>query len=495
MTLPFSWPEWRRMDAVDLSSYIQSRQVTVGQVSAQAAAAIERVNPHINAVLEVFDDVVLSNQPQETAARSPLGGVPMLMKDSGSAMRGRLREWGSRLSAGQRPAHDCPLTVNLRNAGLNLIGRTTLPESGKALDTSFDYQGTLVVTRNPWDLMKTPGGSSGGSAAAVASGAVPLARAGDAAGSTRIPAAFTGLVGHKPTRGLLPPPRGTNELTNHRIQEGVLTRTVRDQAAALDVMIGRRPMSHFIAARLPDSTYLDQIESPPRRPLRIAVSTGSWGLPGSCSPSVAQRVLDISDLLTDVLGHHIEPVDDGQICEWNSFWPSVRVNWLSSAWYWRSEAHRRGWPIDRVRAMLTPQNANLLNASEELTVADIQQSLSQNPQLMMSLAGLFEKYDLLICPAFPADVPLANGPFSLFADVPFSSWFSNLLHGIRYTVLGNESGIPSLCIPTGVSSDMPVGILLYGPPLSDGLLLQVGAQLEDALADKWRHVPRISVTL
>lgn len=157
MALPFTWSEWRRLDAIALADHIRSGRTTSVEVAAQAAAAIEMLNPALQAVLEVFYDAVEDPSREIPTTGGALYGVPMLMKDSGSGMRGRLREWGSRLSTGQRAAADCPVTTNLRQAGINLLGRTTLPENGKTFDTTADYRGSLVVTRNPWNPAKTPG--------------------------------------------------------------------------------------------------------------------------------------------------------------------------------------------------------------------------------------------------------------------------------------------------------------------------------------------------
>jgi amidase len=491
MSHPFSWPEWQRMDALDLATHVRSGNVTASEVAGQAAAAVEIVDPQLSAVLEIFQDAVADPVGAGAVADGVLFGVPMLVKDSGSGMAGRLREWGSRLTRGQRALDDCPVTSSLRCAGLNLLGRTTLPESGKAFDTTFDYQGQVVVTRNPWDTSRTPGGSSGGSAAILASGAVPVARSGDAAGSTRVPASFTGLVGHKPSRGLIPPPRGTSELTNHRVQEGVLTRTVRDQAALLDIMTRPVSMAHFISAPRPAITYLDQIRYRPQR-LRVAVSSGAWGLPGSCDTFTAARVTEVANLLAD-LGHHPVDINDAEICDWEPFWSDVRTNWIATGWFWRSLANQRGWPLAAVRELLTPQNANLLDAGEGLTVGDIRAALTGNTRLMTSLGRFFQSYDVMLCPTFAGPVPLANGDYSLLSSVPFDTWFANLLHGMRYTVLANESGLPALTLPTGRVEGLPVGAMVYGTPLSDGTLLQLAAEIENARPDWFNAAPPVSV--
>jgi len=484
MTLPFTWREWARLDALALAALVRDRKVTAREIAGQAATAVELTNPSLGAVLEVFEDAVID--PERSGARpgGPLFGVPMFWKDSGSGMAGRLRECGSLLTAGQRSDGDCPLTLNMRTAGLNILGRSTLPEWGKTFDTTLAYQGRLTITRNPWDLDRSPGGSSGGSAALVAACVVPIAKTGDAAGSTRVPAAFTGLVGLKPSRGLLPPPTGTNELTNHRIQEGVLTRTVRDQAAALDHMIRSHPGANLVpAASPPPGAYSEVIQRPPR-PLRVALSTGPWGRPGQCHPTVASRIRQVGQLLSD-LGHHVDEVnDDQQICTWEPFWHDIATGWIAGAGYWLDLAERRRWSRSDLETHLTPQNRNLLRAYDQLTLREFKNALNGNARSTREVGAYFQTVDVLLCPVFPELVPAANGPYSLLNPDPFTTWFDRLLSGMRYTVLGNETGIPGLAVPAGLDQHgLPVGAMLYSAHHHDGLLLQLATQLQAAQPD------------
>jgi amidase len=203
-------------------------------------------------------------------------------------------------------------------------------------------------------------------------------------------------------------------------------------------------------------------------------------------------VREFADLLAD-LGHHPVDVDDAQICDWEPFWSEVRTNWIAAGWFWRSLANQRRWPLGVVRDLLTPQNANLLDASEGMTVGDIQLALTGNTQLMASLAKFFQPYDVMLCPTFSGPVPLANGPYSLLSSAPFETWFTNLLQGMRYTVLANESGLPALTLPTAHVDGLPVGVMLCGAPLSDGTLLQLAAEVENARPDWFNAVPPVSV--
>ena len=252
-------------------------------------------------------------------------------------------------------------------------------------------------------------------------------------------------------------------------------------------------MAHFIAAPRPATPYAEQIRRGPQR-LHVAVSTGAWGLPGTCDPFTAARVAEVGRLLAD-LGHHLVDVGDDQICDWEPFWSDVRINWIAAGWFWRSLAVQQGWSLAAVRDLLTLQNANLLDASESLTVGDIRSALTGNTRLMASLARFFESYDVLLCPTFEGPVPSANGEYSLLSPAPFDEWFANLLHGMRYTVLANESGLPAISLPAGRLNGLPVGVMIYGAPLGDGTLLQLAAEVESARPDWFNTMPPLSVLI
>ncbi|ACU77786.1 Amidase [Catenulispora acidiphila DSM 44928] len=488
MSLPFSWTEWFTADALALADHVRRGAVTAEQVAEQAGAAVDRFGLALGAVVELFADAVAD--PESTGAdRSGLFyGAPLFMKDSGSGMAGRLREWGSPLATGQICAQDCPLTTNLRAAGFNLIGRSSLPEWGKAFDTTYTQDGALVIARNPWNLDRTPGGSSGGSAALVAAGVVPIAKGGDAAGSVRVPAAFTGLVGLKPTRGLLPPPTGTNELANHRVQEGVLTRTVRDQAAALDYMIRPHAGSNFIAAARPSTEFRHLLDSDVP-PVRIGVSTSSWGLPGGCDPTIAERVADVGRLLAG-LGHSTREVDDDAICDWEPFWQDFTVGWVATTGHWFDIAAQQGLSRAELERRLMPQNRYLLDEFDKLSVSDLRRALYGNARHSARAARLFTEVDVLLTPVYSGPVPLANGPLSLASDSPPEEFLAGFRAAARYTAFGNETGVPGLAVPAGLGTDgLPIGVMLYGSPNQDGLLLQLANQLEQARPEWFGAAP------
>src|ERR1700722_16752775 len=237
--LAMSWEEWARHDGVALAERVRTRQVSAPQVAAQAAAAVARLNPKLEAVIEVFDDVRGNPDADGPDKSGKLYGVPIFLKDLGSGLKGRMQDSGSAFPKDTRIGATDPVVENFLRAGLVPLGRSTTPEFGMTFDTTTDYRGEVKVTRSPWDLRRTPGGSSGGSAAAVAAGVVPLSMSSDGRGSTRIPASFCGLVGLKASRGRISAGPDVIDMTAGMAQEGCVSRTVRDQAAYLDIMHGQ----------------------------------------------------------------------------------------------------------------------------------------------------------------------------------------------------------------------------------------------------------------
>ena len=234
--LAMSWEEWQSHDAVALADLVRAGKVAPKEMCAQAAAAVARIDPRIEAVLGLYDDVVADPDRDGPNRDGRLYGVPMLLKDLGSGLAGRKQESGSKLFKDHLVEATDPLVDNYLSAGLIPIGRSTTPEFGMTFDTATDYLGRVKVTRNPWQPGRTAGGSSGGSAAAVAAGILPISMSSDGGGSTRIPAAFCGLVGLKATRGRVPRPLAQNEYMTRIAIDGVVTRTVRDTAAAYDYL-------------------------------------------------------------------------------------------------------------------------------------------------------------------------------------------------------------------------------------------------------------------
>ncbi len=286
--------EYASQDAVGLRDLIQAGDVTAAEVERAARRALEAVDPRLNGLaLPVFEPAL------DHAPDGPFAGVPFLIKDSGPVAKGVPFCIGSRAIRGAVAQDDTDLMRRFRAAGLVTLGLTTVPELVISFSTESLKYGP---TRNPWDLGRGVGGSSGGAAALVAAGAVPLAHGNDGAGSLRIPAACCGLVGLKPSRGRTPCGPGMGELAFGMAYEFALTRTVRDAARLLDAVQGPGVGDKYTAPP-PLRPYADELGADPGR-LRVAVTTRAWS-GADVDPEVAEATVRAGRLLEE-LGHHVD---------------------------------------------------------------------------------------------------------------------------------------------------------------------------------------------
>src|SRR5437763_3937981 len=414
MPQAMSWEEWATHDAVALVARIRGGELTGREAVAQAAAAVARLDPQLEAVLGLYEDILIDPDRDLPDRSGKLYGVPMFLKDLGSGLDKRVQESGSKLHEGHVvPATD-PTVANYLAAGLVPIGRSTTPEYGMTLDTSADLLGRVKVPRNPWDPARTAGGSSGGSAAAVAAGILPLSMSSDGGGSTRIPAAFCGLVGLKASRGRVPRPLGQSEYLNRTSVDGVVTRSVRDTAAVYDYLVRIPNGGSFIKMGAPAGSYLDAVGRDPGRQ-KIALSTGAWGRGGATDPEVAARVREAARLL-ESLGHAVEEIDDGAICDWQALWFAYTTNWVGGRAQFAETARAKGIDPARLADYLAPMTyAHYLDAAR-YDKFDIWKMMARNNTVTRQFGRLMERYDLLLCPTLAIRVPEANGPYSLLRD-------------------------------------------------------------------------------
>ncbi len=259
--------EYVNHDAVGLAELVAEGEVTAAELQAAALEATQAVDPQVNAAVETWP---ADDEPKPGS--TPLAGVPFLIKDIGAAMAGRRMELGSRLAAGHVARADSFLVLRLRRAGLVTFGRTATSEMAYSITTEPVLYG---ATRNPWNLERSAGGSSGGAGAAVAAGVVPLAHGTDAAGSLRVPAAYNGLFGLKPTRGRVSMGPDFDELFSGLAVPGSVSRTVRDSAALLDQISGPEPGDPYFAQR--PSRPLTRKKSPATRAGCGSVSSARHG--------------------------------------------------------------------------------------------------------------------------------------------------------------------------------------------------------------------------
>jgi Asp-tRNA(Asn)/Glu-tRNA(Gln) amidotransferase A subunit family amidase len=286
--------DYQSHDAVGLAALVRSGDVTPAELLAAARARVAEVNPRINAVVREIEP--------PAAGEGPFAGVPFLLKDLHQDLAGHPTSDGSRALAATRRTETATAVQRWLDAGLVVFGKTNTPEFGAKGVTEPVVFGPA---RNPWNTGHTPGGSSGGAAAAVAAGIVPCAAASDGGGSIRIPASACGLFGLKPSRGLVPAGPAVGEGIGGTATNGVISRSVRDTAAMLDVLVGATPESPYLPA-LPAGPYADEVGRDPGT-LRIGVCTASAINPDP-HPEALAAARSAAELLAG-LGHHVEELD------------------------------------------------------------------------------------------------------------------------------------------------------------------------------------------
>ena len=283
--------EYDRYDAVGLAELVRKREVSAVELLAEARERCDRVNSELNAVVHLLNaEADKAASAAETDA--PFSGVPFLIKDLGQPLAGAPLTCGSRLFANYVPQEDGEIIKRFKAAGLVAFGKTNVPEFGLVPVTEAELLGPC---RNPWNLDRTPGGSSGGAASAVAAGIVPMAHASDGGGSIRIPASCCGLFGLKTSRGLNPRDQQTETIVSNFVVDHVVSRSVRDSAAVLDAICDRT-----------NAGFLAGMESPPE-PLKVAVVRSAM-FGSSVAPEV-RTALESAVKLMESLGHRVEDAE------------------------------------------------------------------------------------------------------------------------------------------------------------------------------------------
>ena len=489
-----SWAEWAKMDATALAGLVKAGKVTPKELAAQCVAAVGMLDGRLNAVLGLFDDAIANPDVDGPRKEGLLYGVPMFLKDLGAGMKGRPQESGSRMFKGYVASATEPTVENFLASGLVPIGRSTTPEFGMTFDTSTDYLGQVKVTRNPHNLERTAGGSSGGSAAAVAAGITPISMSSDGGGSTRIPAAFCGLVGLKATRGRVPRPLAQSEYITRISIDGVVTRSVRDTAAAYETLTRVPNGGTFIAMGPPRVSYVEELKRDPGK-LRVGLSTGLWGRTNPVDGQVAARVREAAKLL-ESLGHHVEEIDDSKICDWEQMWKGYITQWIGSRALFTLTAKDRGIDPKDLHTVLGPMTYRHYVAAERYDKYDIFRMMAANNVTTRAFGKLMEQYDILLTPSLAIRVPQANGPYSLLSEGnDLDGWVNMLADACRFTMPGNETGLPGISVPAGLDADgLPIGVQVHGNFSAEHTLMQVAAQIERARPEWFSPVPAVHVT-
>ena len=490
--LAMTWQEWARHDALGLAALVRRGEVMPRELAAQSAAAVERLNPKLDAVLEIFQDVLANPDTDGPARDGALYGVPIFLKDAASGLKGRVQESGSALMRGYVvPATD-PTVENRLHAGLVPIGRSTLPEFAMTMDTATAYGNRLIVTRNPWNLERSPGGSSGGASALVSAGVTPISSASDGGGSIRIPASFCGLVGLKPSRGRVPRPLAQSEFLQRNSNDGVLTRTVRDTAAAFDYLTRIPNGGSFIATPAPEGSFLSGLAADPPR-LRIALCTGWLKRTTAPDAQVIARTREVAQFM-ERLGHHVEEVDEAAICEWDLVWWNFTFQCIGTQDKLRLTAEARGVSLEELPRRLSPMVRRMYLAEGRYSKTDVWRMMANSNRVTRAFGQFMEQHDVLLMPTLAIRVPEANGPYSLEHDIDLDVWIQRILDACRYTMPANETGLPAIAVPAGLDNDgLPIGVQFYGNFRDEAKLLRLAAQLERARPEWFGAHPPLHV--
>jgi amidase len=458
------------LSATELAARIHSGEITAAEAVEASLRRIEALDPQLGAFVEVDGERALARAgAMARDDERAFAGVPVAVK-AGAPVAGLERHQGSRFLAGRRASHSAYLVRRLEEAGFVIVGTTNMPEFGILPTTEPRHTGP---TRNPWDRTRTPGGSSGGSAAAVAAGLVPVAHGSDGGGSIRIPAACCGLVGLKPSRGRIS--RGPDLGDSFLVADGVLTRTVAETALLLDVLAGYEAGDATWAPRPSEPFTLAMRRDP--GVLRIAVSTDN-SLEVTPDPEAAQALSETAGLL-GALGHEVEeaaPVLPGE----ESLEQFLRVFCPAVALGIAAGEEQVGRPPREDE--LEPLSRAVREVASELSSTDHLAALTQLQAAARRSIGFFAEWDVLLTPVL-ASRPLPIGTLhgcgaDPLADLRRSATFA------PYTALYNATGQPAVSLPAGFGADgLPLAVQLVGRPLAEETLLALAAQLE--LARPW----------
>lgn len=480
--------DYLRYDGVALADLIRRGEVSAREVCEAAVDRAATVNGRLNAICyPQFSDALGQNFPEQ----APFAGVPFLLKDLAQEQAGQPCTYGSRALKANIAPQDSEYVRRARQGGLVLLGRTATPEFGLKGVTESMLWG---ATRNPWNTELTPGGSSGGAGAAVAAGIVPMAGANDGGGSIRIPAAYNGLFGLKPSRGRISSGPFSGEAWTGASIDHVVTRTVRDSAAMLDVLAGPAVGDPFVI-QPPPGPYAELMHQPPRT-LKIGLFTASpYGT--DVAPECVEAVEEAARTLAN-LGHHVEyakPDFDGMAlarCYLGLYFGEV-----SALMEWARQefgAKDADFELDtRLIGML----------GHTMPLPEYVRRRRQWNDFARALGTFFQTYDLYLCPTtgqLPARIGELDTPghLQLMAKLMLALKAGKLVHRsgqvdqmaldslarTPFTQLANLTGTPAMSVPLHwTTTGIPVGVQFGARHGDETTLLQLAAQLEEA--DPW----------
>lgn len=473
-------------DGLALAGLVAAGEVTATELLEIALARADRLDGRLNAICLRLDERARTQATGELTG--PFAGVPFLLKDLHQDLAGVPTSAGSRALVGRIATTTSTVVARWLDAGLVVFGKTSTPEFGAK---GITEPAAFGPTRNPWDLDRTPGGSSGGAAAAVAAGILPVAAASDGGGSIRIPAACTGLVGLKAGRGLVPFGPKASEPLNGLATTGVVSRSVRDTAAMLDVLAGPDDVSPYAPA-LPEGGFAGEVAREPC-PLRIGYTTRS-AVRGAAHPEAVRAVEHVAQLLTE-LGHEVEevepPHDDRQLSR------DFLTIWFVHQAIEVDEVKRLTGAADDDFEQDTRAMAAL---GRHVGGIELQAAEERRHDHIAALARFHATHDLLMTPTL-GEPPVRVGalalpaPLRLVTEALLRARAGRLLRvggaldqvvernlgWVPYTQLANVTGRPAISLPLHWTPDgLPLGVQFVAPLRGEATLLRLAGQLERA---------------
>jgi amidase len=441
------------LPALEQARLVREREVSSRELVELYLERIERLDPDLNTYVTVVADQAIA--AAESPPPGPFSGVPLPIKDLVETA-GIRTTFSCRAFADYVPVHDMELVRRLRAAGFVVIGKTNTPEFGITAVTESELNG---ICRNPWDRERTPGGSSGGAAAAVAAGLAPIAQGSDGGGSIRIPASCCGIFGLKPTRGRVSPaPRGDPYGLS---VAGPLARTVGDAAAFLDAIAGPVPGDPYVAPP-PERPFLEEVGADPGR-LRIGLALEPPH-PVPVDEACVAAATDAAQLLEE-LGHEVEqaslPQDQDALRLFAVVWATIPAL----------------YPVDDV-SLLEPLNATFVEQAGQISSSGYVQAYVGLQQAGRALAAACAPYDVVLTPTLakpPVPVGWVREPVDPWEQYGRAGTFT------PFTPPVNVAGLPAASVPLSWTQDgLPVGVHLIGRAASEATLIRLSSQLEEA---------------
>jgi amidase len=460
--------------ATELAASVRSGEVSARELVDSAYEAIERLNGELNAFVTLAQDrAIVEAEAISKGDERPLAGVPIAIKDLGPLTEGIRTTFGTELLGDWVPDHDSALVRRLREAGAIIVGKTNTPEFGLLPTTEPQRFGPA---HNPWDRSRTTGGSSGGSACAVAAGMVPLGHANDGGGSIRIPASCCGLVGLKPTRGRVSMGPDFAELVGGIGIDGVVSHTVADTALALDVIAGYETGDPYWAPD-PSAPFIDAVDRSPGK-LRVAwtaVAPNRAAVDPQCEAAARSTAEALESLGHEVSEAAPEWFDENYVPYFLAIWSAGCAGQLTEIGHLIG-----GLDMSKVE----PLSRELYEEGKRLSAADLIVTLDYLHGLARRIVAFWDDYDVLVTPTL-AQLPQELVWLEPEPGEPAMRMLEKSGDFTPFTPAFNLTGQPAVSLPLEMSEEvLPIGVQFVGRPASEELLLSLSAQLEEAIP--WR---------